>query len=124
MPWDEAVAVCGVREKRLDGKLFAHVITHLTLALCLFAYDDYREAATKVTGPLELLARGLDAFEQFGEYVATQPFAGLGDRRGIGTGVAAGSPASPGRPPESRRWAPRETRSCAAGNCWGSRGLT
>ena len=33
---DEAVAVCGVREKRSDGKLPAHVITYLTLALCLF----------------------------------------------------------------------------------------
>jgi Insertion element 4 transposase N-terminal len=34
---DEAVAVCGVgerRERRSDGKLLAHVITYLTLALC------------------------------------------------------------------------------------------
>ena len=30
---DEAVAVCGVREKRSDGKLPAHVITYLTLAV-------------------------------------------------------------------------------------------
>lgn len=33
---DEAVAVCGVRKRRSDGKLPAHVITYLTLALCLF----------------------------------------------------------------------------------------
>jgi hypothetical protein len=37
---DEAVAVCGAREKRGDGKLPAHVVTYLTLALCLFPDDD------------------------------------------------------------------------------------
>src|SRR5689334_24403271 len=47
---DEAVAVCGVGAKRSDGKLPAHVITYLTLALCLFPDDDYREVATSVTG--------------------------------------------------------------------------
>jgi hypothetical protein len=50
---DESVAVCGVREKRSDGKLPAHVITYLTLALCLFPDDDYTEVATKVTGSLD-----------------------------------------------------------------------
>ena len=50
---DEAVAVCGVRERRSDGKLPAHVITYLTLGLCLFADDDYEEVATKVTGSLD-----------------------------------------------------------------------
>lgn len=50
---DDAVAVCGVREKRSDGKLPAHVITYLTLALSLFPDDDYEEVATKVTGSLD-----------------------------------------------------------------------
>ena len=50
---DEAVAVCGVGAKRSDGKLPAHVITYLTLALCLFPDDDYTEVATKVTGSLD-----------------------------------------------------------------------
>ena len=50
---DEAVAVCGVREKRSDAKLPAHVITYLTLALCLFGEDDYEEVAAKVTGSLD-----------------------------------------------------------------------
>jgi hypothetical protein len=50
---DDAVAACGVREKRSDGKLPAHVITYLTLALCLFPDDDYEEVATKVTGSLD-----------------------------------------------------------------------
>ena len=45
--------MCGVAgERRSDGKLPAHVITYLTLALCLFPDDDYEEVATKVTGSL------------------------------------------------------------------------
>ena len=47
---DDAVAACGVRERRSDGMLPAHVITYLTLALALFADDDYEEVATRVTG--------------------------------------------------------------------------
>ncbi len=50
---DDAVAVCGVREKRSDGKLPAHVAVYLTLGLCLFPEDDYEEVATKVTGSLD-----------------------------------------------------------------------
>ena len=50
---DEAIAVCGVRERRSDGKLPAHVITYLTLALCLFPDDDYEEVAARVTGSLD-----------------------------------------------------------------------
>jgi hypothetical protein len=50
---DDAVAACGVREKRSDGTLPAHVITYLTLALCLFPEDDYVEVATRVTGSLD-----------------------------------------------------------------------
>ena len=45
--------VCGVREKRSDGKLPARVVTYLTLGLCLFPDDDYEEVATKVTGSLD-----------------------------------------------------------------------
>ena len=47
---DEAVAVCGVREKRSDGKLPAHVITYLTLALCLFPDDDYTRSRPRSPG--------------------------------------------------------------------------
>jgi len=50
---DAAVAVCGVGERRSDGKLPAHVTTYLTLALALFGDDDYEEVATKVTGSLD-----------------------------------------------------------------------
>src|SRR5664279_513173 len=50
---DDAVAACGVRERRSDGKLPAHVITYLTLALALFPDDDDEEVATRVTGSLD-----------------------------------------------------------------------
>lgn len=50
---DAAIAVCGVRERRSDGKLPAHVTAYLTLALALFPDDDYEEVATKVTGSLD-----------------------------------------------------------------------
>lgn len=50
---DEAIVVCGVRERRSDGKLPAHVVTYLTLGLCLFPDDDYEEVAAKVTGSLD-----------------------------------------------------------------------
>jgi hypothetical protein len=51
---DAAVEVFGVREKRSDGKLPAHVVVYLVMALCLFADDDYEEVAAKVTGSLSL----------------------------------------------------------------------
>lgn len=50
---DDAITVCGVREKRSGGTLPAHVVAYLTLGLCLFADDDYEEVATKVTGSLD-----------------------------------------------------------------------
>lgn len=50
---DEAVAACGVRERRSDGKLPAHVAAYLTLGLSLFPDDDYEEVAAKVTGSLD-----------------------------------------------------------------------
>jgi hypothetical protein len=49
---DAAVVSHGVGAKRSDGKLPAHVSAYLTMALCLFADDDYTEVATKVTGSL------------------------------------------------------------------------
>jgi hypothetical protein len=55
VPWfkvADAVAACGVREKRGDGTLPAHVVAYLTMGLCLFADDPYEEVATKVTGSL------------------------------------------------------------------------
>jgi hypothetical protein len=49
---DTAVARCGVGDKRSGGKLPAHVVAYLSMALCLYADDDYEEVATKVTGAL------------------------------------------------------------------------
>ena len=50
---DAAITVYGVREKRSDGKLPAHVTAYLTLALALFPDDDYEEVAARVTGSLD-----------------------------------------------------------------------
>jgi hypothetical protein len=50
---DDAIMACGVREKRSDAKLPAHVVAYLTLALTLFPEDDYEEVVTKVTGSLD-----------------------------------------------------------------------
>ena len=52
----------GVREKRSDGKLPAHVAVYLTLGLCLFPEDDYEEVATKVTGSLDRCTRSVGAW--------------------------------------------------------------
>src|SRR6266481_9589131 len=49
---DAAVAACGAADKRAGGKLPAHVVTYLTMAMCLFPDDDYEEVAAKVTGSL------------------------------------------------------------------------
>jgi hypothetical protein len=50
---DEAVAACGVVERRRGGKLPPHVTAYLTLAMCLFPDDDYTEVAQKTTGSLD-----------------------------------------------------------------------
>ena len=50
---DAAVRVCGVGDKRRDGKLPAHVTVYLTLALTLFGDDDYTEVAARATGSLD-----------------------------------------------------------------------
>lgn len=55
VPWfkvADAVAACGVKDKRGDGTLPAHVVAYLAMGLCLFADDPYEEVATKVTGSL------------------------------------------------------------------------
>ncbi len=49
---DVAVAACGVTDKRSGGKLPAHVVAYLTMAMSLFPDDDYEEVAAKVTGSL------------------------------------------------------------------------
>jgi Insertion element 4 transposase N-terminal len=49
---DVAVAACGVADKRSGGKLPAHVVAYLTMAMSLFPDDDYEEVAARVTGSL------------------------------------------------------------------------
>lgn len=50
---DDALAVCGIRALRSDGKLPPHVTVYLILALALFAEEDYEEVAARVTGSLD-----------------------------------------------------------------------
>ncbi len=52
MRWTPRWRRAGVRDRRLGGKLPAHVTAHLTMGLWLFGEDDYEEVATKVTGSL------------------------------------------------------------------------
>ncbi len=49
----DQVSIGVLVERRSEGKLPAHVITYLTLGLCLFPDDDYEEVAAKVTGSLD-----------------------------------------------------------------------
>ena len=49
---DVAAAACGIADKRSGGKLPAHVIAYLTMAMSLFPDDDYEEVAARVTGSL------------------------------------------------------------------------
>jgi Insertion element 4 transposase N-terminal len=56
---DVAVAACGVADKRSGGKLPAHVVAYLTMAMSLFPDDDYEEAAARVTGSLSAWAAGM-----------------------------------------------------------------
>src|ERR1017187_7653259 len=49
---DVAIAACGVAGKRSGGKLPAHVVAYLTMAMSLFPDDDYEEVAARVTGSL------------------------------------------------------------------------
>jgi hypothetical protein len=50
---DSAVEACGVKDQRSGGKLPAHVVAYLAMALSLFPDDDYEEVAAKVTGALD-----------------------------------------------------------------------
>jgi hypothetical protein len=55
VPWfavADAVARCGVKEKRGGGTLPAHAVAYLTMGWCLFAEDSYEEVATRATGAL------------------------------------------------------------------------
>ncbi|HEY6423255.1 MAG TPA: IS4 family transposase [Pseudonocardiaceae bacterium] len=49
---DEAIRVTGCGARRSDGKLPPHVMVYFTMALALFAEDDYEEVATRLTETL------------------------------------------------------------------------
>ena len=100
----------GAGEARSDGKLPAHVITYLTLALCLFPDDDYDEVATKVTGSLDRWGcwnaawsvPTSSAITQARKRLGREVFAGV-VRADLRPGRRQAGPTAGGR----RRWAPR-----------------
>lgn len=49
---DDAIAVTGRGAKRSDGKLPPHVMVYFTMAMALFADEDYEEVATRLTETL------------------------------------------------------------------------
>jgi hypothetical protein len=49
---DEAIAATGRGARRSDGKLPPHVMVYFTMALALFADDDYEEVATRLSETL------------------------------------------------------------------------
>jgi hypothetical protein len=49
---DEAIAATGRGARRSDGKLPPHVMVYFTMALALFADDDYEEVAARLTETL------------------------------------------------------------------------
>src|SRR5215472_7324498 len=51
---DEAVAAAGKGAKRSDGKLPPHVMVYFSMAMALFADEDYEEVATRLAGGLGL----------------------------------------------------------------------
>jgi hypothetical protein len=51
---DEAVAATGRQARRSDGKLPPHLMVYYTMALALFADDDYEAVAARLAATLEL----------------------------------------------------------------------
>lgn len=49
---DVAVAVTGKKARRSDGKLPPHVMVYFTMAMALFADDDYEEVLSRLAGTL------------------------------------------------------------------------
>jgi hypothetical protein len=49
---DEAVMAAGRGARRWDGKLPPHVMVYFAMALALFAEDDYKEVAARLTETL------------------------------------------------------------------------
>ena len=50
---DDVVVACGRQAKRSDGKLPPHVMVFFTMAMALFADEDYEEVAVRLAGTLE-----------------------------------------------------------------------
>lgn len=60
---DEAIAATGRGARRSDGKLPPHVMVYFTMALALFAEDDYEEVAARLTETLASMGCWGEAWE-------------------------------------------------------------
>jgi Insertion element 4 transposase N-terminal len=49
---DDVVVACGRQAKRADGKLPPHVMVFFSMAMALFADEDYEEVAARLAGTL------------------------------------------------------------------------
>jgi hypothetical protein len=56
---DEAIAVTGRGARRSNGKLPPHVMVYFTMALALFADEDYEEVAARLAGTLSWWGAGI-----------------------------------------------------------------
>jgi hypothetical protein len=85
---DDAVRAFDRQAKRSDGKLPPHVVVYLVMTLALFADDDYEEAVTRLSEPLERWGcwdRGWEvpttsAVTQARKRVGSEPFARIFDQ--------------------------------------------
>ena len=60
---DAAVEVTGRQARRGNGKAPPHVMVYFTMALALFADDDYEEVAARLAGTLQWWGSGVDGWE-------------------------------------------------------------
>ncbi|MBV9921698.1 MAG: transposase domain-containing protein [Pseudonocardia sp.] len=121
---DEAVAVCGVREKPSDAELPAHVITYLTLRCACSLMMTTPRSRPRSPGRWIGGAAGMRPGRCRPLGRSPRPVSALVGKcsRSCSNAAAARSRARPGRPRRRWRWARRAGRSCDGGGCWPSTG--
>ena len=94
---DDAVAACGLVERRRGGKLPPHVAVYVTMGMCLFADDPQDEVVAKVTGSMSAFGVWDAAWEPPTSSAVTQARGRIGPEVVRGTFFnTAGQVAEPG----------------------------
>jgi Insertion element 4 transposase N-terminal len=120
---DDAVDSAGRQARRRDGKLPPHVMVYFTMAMALFADDDYEEIAARLAGTLASWGCWDDSWSVPTSGGITQARQRLGSEPLAGLFAAAATPASssaPGTTPTGSR-NPATTASGTRGrrrSCW------